>query len=317
MFSLNGFRYELFSRLSLILYLVVFCIACLNMSEAIAADTDTTIISLNSEEGRLAKSSRLLRQSLFNIDDDLKGIALYPFENPKETLFFLGGIGALVAVDKPVTMYYQDKVEPLFNGYNLKTPKLAKGLGVGGADAYLTLGVAGSYLLGIAFNDEKSQQAALLATKANAYSILVSHLILKPIFGRKRPVPNLSTATGGSSPYTTNPYAFGHFHRPHIGPFQDGTGMPSYHFTSYFAMARVYSKVYDNYLIPYGVTAALLTSNIKGHRHWVGDMVAGALIGTMIGNVVSDNAFKTETPSTLLVPSFSGGQISLNFYHQF
>ncbi|MFC1546087.1 phosphoesterase, partial [Pseudomonadota bacterium] len=91
------------------------------------------------EEGRFDKSSRLISEAFFNIDDDLKGIALYPFEHPKEALLFLGGIGALVAVDKPVTRYYQDKVEPIFNGYSIKTPKLAKGLGLNKADGYLVL----------------------------------------------------------------------------------------------------------------------------------------------------------------------------------
>lgn len=288
-------------------------------SGAIAAELSPDSATIEKVEGRLTKSTRLIKQAFLNIDDDFKSIALYPFEHPKEALLFLGGIGALVAVDKPVTRYYQDKIEPIFNGYSLKTPKLAKDLGISGADGYLVLGVAGSYLLGAAFNDEKSQKAALLAAKASAYSIVVSHLILKSIIGRTRPVPNLSTATRDAPPYTTNPYAFGHFHRPHLGGFQSGTAMPSFHFTQYFAVARVYQKVYDNYLIPYSVAAALLASNIKGHKHWVSDMVAGALIGTIIGTVVADNAEekKQQSLSTMVIPSFTSEQVSLTLYHKF
>jgi len=65
--------------------------------------------------------------------------------------------------------------------------------------------------------------------------------------------------------------------------------MPSFHFTMYFSTARVYSGVYDNYLIPYGLAAALALQSADGHNHWVSDMVAGALIGTGIGNVVLNN----------------------------
>ena len=277
--------------------------------EAMQSDTQ--------EEGRATKSIRLIKQAVFDIDDDLKEIVLYPFNKPTETLLFLGGVGALVAVDRPVTTYYQDKVEPVFQGYRITTPKFADFLPFNGADSYWVLGIAGSYVLGVGFNDERSQKAAILSTKAIVYSQLVTQLFLKSVIGRMRPDPNLSKATANNAPYTTNPYDFGNTHRPYLGAKSYGTSMPSYHFTSYFAVARVYSKVYDNYLIPYGVTAALLAANIKGHHHWVSDMVAGALIGTMIGSVVVDNAEDGEAPSTMLFPSYSNGEVSLNMYHQF
>jgi len=300
----------------LLLMMLFFCFT--HIATVLASELNAAAASPVQEEGRAQKSSRLISDAFFNIDDDFKGMALYPFEHPKETLFFLGGIGVLVAADKPVTRYYQDKVEPLFNGYALKTPAAAKKLGLNGADSYLVLGITGSYALGVAFNDEKSQKAALLAGKATVYSIMISHLLLKTITGRQRPVSNLRTATGDQPPFTTNPYAFGHFRRPRLGSFAGGSSMPSYHFTQYFAVARVYAEVYDNYLIPYGVAAALLASDIKGHRHWVSDMVAGALIGTVIGGVVANNAEDSAAASsTMVIPAYSGNQISLNFYHQF
>jgi PAP2 superfamily len=270
------------------------------------------------QEGHVAKSSRLIKDAFFNIDDDLKGIAMYPFDHPLNSMLFLGGIGGLVAVDKPVTRYYQDKVEPIFKGYTITTPKLGKNLGLNGTDSYLVLGVAGSYLAGALFNDEKSQKAALLAGKATIYSILVSQLVLKSITGRMRPDPSLRTATADVAPYTRNPYDFGNWHSPTLGSSSAGTSMPSYHFTEYFAVARVYSIVYDNYFIPYGVAAALLTANIQGHHHWVSDMVAGALIGTMIGTVVADNAEDLPSKSAyLVVPTVSSQEVALNVYHNF
>ena len=65
--------------------------------------------------------------------------------------------------------------------------------------------------------------------------------------------------------------------------------MPSFHLTMYFSVAKVYQEMYDNYWLPYGVLALIFASNIKGHHHWVGDMVAGGIIGTMIGSQVVSN----------------------------
>lgn len=245
---------------------------------------------VDQDKGRFSKAYDRIEASVLKVPDELGDIFSFPLDHPETTGWFLLGIGGLVAVDKPVTTYYQDHVEAPLQGYRIEVPKgLEKFTGMKGVDALAVTGIAGSWVLGVLFDDEKSQEAALLATKATLYSIGVSHLILKTAFGRSRPVPNLGTATQDSPPYSTNPYSFGHYHNPQLGSLQGGTAMPSYHFTFYFALARVYQQVYDNYVIPYGVAAALLASNIKYHRHWVSDMVAGALIGTMIGNTVTEN----------------------------
>ena len=64
-----------------------------------------------------------------------------------------------------------------------------------------------------------------------------------------------------------------------LTPSNFGTSFPSFHYTAYFSVARVYSGVYDNSWVPYVVAGALLASNIRSHNHWVSDMAAGALIG--------------------------------------
>jgi PAP2 superfamily len=271
---------------------------------------------------RLDRSAALIKDSFLDIGDDLKGIALYPVDHPKPALYSLLGVAGLVAVDKPVTRYWQDKVEPAFNGYNIKAPKFMTKTGInnaGGVDGWLMLGIGGSWVLGAALDDQRSQLAALLSVKAAAYSVLVSQLVLKSLTGRLRPDPNLSNPTG-QQPYTTNPYAFGHFHHPFLGANQYGTAMPSFTFTLYFAVARVYSRVYDNYWIPYGLAAAALTSNIRGHHHWVSDMVAGSLVGTMIGSVVADNALGDDggkQTDSMVVPIVSPEMTGLAWLRQF
>ena len=142
-------------------------------------------------------STRILEDAFFTIDDDLRGIFRYPFEDPETTSLFLLGIGALVLADKPLTSYYQDKVEPVFDGFYLPPLNLGSAFSVFSRESqYLYAGIVGSYAVGVALNDEKSQTAAILAAKAVAYSYLVSHVLLKSAIGRNRPVQNLSTFDG-------------------------------------------------------------------------------------------------------------------------
>ncbi|WP_297815818.1 hypothetical protein [uncultured Polaribacter sp.] len=51
---------------------------------------------------------------------------------------------------------------------------------------------------------------------------------------------------------------------------------------------------YDNYWIPYGVMSAVFFSNVKGHQHWFSDMVAGAIVGTLIGRSVVRSSWKAR-----------------------
>ena len=133
------------------------------------------------------------------------------------------------------------------------------------------------------------------------------------MLARKRPVPNLSSGEGESRDYTTNPFAFGYYHAPslHSGE-QYGTALPSLRYTGFFAVAKVYQKMY-NYSIPYSLLAVALTSNIEGHKHWVSDMVAGALIG----DVVSDHVPQGDESLAMILPTISNDEVGINLSYQF
>jgi hypothetical protein len=90
-------------------------------------------------------------------------------------------------------------------------------------------------------------------------------------------------------PRTRDPWDFFNWHRPYIGSDAFGTAFPSFHFTMYFAVARVMRLEFDNVWIPYAMGVLPLLYEIDNHGHWVSDMVAGAALGTLIGSVVSDN----------------------------
>lgn len=257
----------------------------------------------NAIESRFDTSAGILEDALFTIDDDLIGIFRYPLDNPETTGLFLLGIGALVLADVPMTSLYQDEIEPVFEDFRLPTLDVPEPISfLSNESRFLMAGLAGSYVLGVALNDERSQMAAILAGKAVAYSYLTSHVFLKSAIGKNRPVQNLSTFAGDTGEFTTDPLDFGNYHGISLDSAAYGTAMPSFHVTQYFAVARVYSGIYDNYVIPYGAAGVLFASNIRGHRHWVSDMVAGALIGTAIGGVVLDGHSKNTEPPLSVAP---------------
>jgi len=238
-------------------------------------------------EYRFEKAVRVFEEAGGGIPSELLDIFTYPLQDPWTFGLAAAGVAALTLVDVPTTTFYQENIVPIGERFDLPNLDLLPFISPDGE--YILAGIGGTYVYGLAANDERAQVAAILATKAVAYSYLTSHLILKPLFGRSRPVKDLANHTGDPGVFSTSPFEF--FNSPGIqfSAAPAGTAMPSFHFTLYFSTARVYAGVYDNVLIPYGVATALALASAEGHNHWVSDMVAGALIGTGIGNVILNN----------------------------
>ncbi|MBL1436400.1 MAG: phosphatase PAP2 family protein [Rhodobacteraceae bacterium] len=261
-------------------------------------------------ETRPQKAARTFRLALGGIPGELGDLVTFPVRDPKTTALFLLGTAALISVDRQTTAFWQDKVEPVFDGFSF--PTLAPISKISQETQYVIATIGLTYVGGLAFNDERAQTAALLSTKAIAYSYVATQLLLKPLFGRLRPVGNLSTFVGDPEEFTTNPWDFGNGGGDI--PWTGGayaTSMPSYHFTQYFAMARVYSGVYNNKFWPYLAAGVISVANIRGHRHWVSDMVAGAVIGTGIGNLILNNYEdrRDNQNNLFLIPSVSRNSI--------
>lgn len=235
----------------------------------------------------------LWHEGLATVDEDVAGIARLPFRDPGRTAAILGGIGLLVLFDEPLTRGYQNTVEPAFDGFAL--PRLPweepfTEAGLASEDVWLLSGLAGSYAWGALSGDERASRAALLSGKAVGLSFLTTQVVLKSAIARNRPLPDLDDPASGGPGYTDDPFDFGNYHGISLAPDAYGTAMPSYHFTQYFAVARVYSGVYGGAAWPYGLAGLLAVSNIRGHHHWVSDMAAGAVLGIGIGDVVLRNS---------------------------
>jgi membrane-associated phospholipid phosphatase len=200
---------------------------------------------------------------------------------------------------------------------NLPWDKRLRKLGLASEDVWLLTAVAGSFAYGTLSGDERSKRAALLSSKALVYSFATTQIVLKSIIGRKRPCGDLDVPNCSDGTFTDNPLEFGNFHGISIRPEAYGTAMPSYHFTQYFAVARVYSGVYGDSWVPYGLATLLATSNIRGHRHWVSDMVAGTVIGLGIGEVVLRNSRDYRAGTLTATPLFGNGSKGLSLEMKF
>ncbi|PTL97822.1 MAG: hypothetical protein DA396_02915 [Bacteroidetes bacterium] len=270
------------------------------------------VAQLDFEIDRTVKETRLgiIRNTLLTIDDDAKAIVNRPLKNPNLTA---NGVKlfAMIVTDYQTTKFFQEQIEPLdvYVRDAISFPSLFTGVPVlgrwgGGVDGYMYTGVSAIYAAGVLLGNEKMQEAGILTTKAVVESYIVSHIVLKTLVARHRPARPLGdysqTDRDSQYPFVHSPLDFFNFHVPYLHSDAYGTGFPSYHATMFFAFASVNSKVFDNKWIPYGLATTALLYDIRGHNHWVSELVAGAVIGEFIGKVVYENYHERRNTSNSL-----------------
>lgn len=144
--------------------------------------------------------------------------------------------------------------------------------------------MSGILTYGMLAKNEKFVSTALLAFESFALASLVTR-IPKTLVGRERP-----DNWQGDGPFTFN------------GPF-GGSSFPSGHTTASFAVASVIATQFrDSKWIPvaaYSVAGLAGLSRIYDNKHWLTDVVAGAAIGTLVGNLVSH---RTSNSRLTVVP---------------
>ena len=262
------------------------------------------------------RDTRVLGDAIRAIPQEAADIALYPVNNPSDFWKYAALVGALVVVDRPLTQLYQDGVESGLKDFKLPDSPLPTSAITAGTDGWLLLGVTGTYMGGLLADDPYTQKIGIAASKAIGYSYLLDQVALKTIAGRNRPLPSLSGGQASGS-FTSNPYDFFNSRGGSILTSDaQGSSFVSFHFTMWFAVAKVYERAYDNYWAPYSLTALGLASNIQGHHHWVSDMVGGALLGTLIGNSVYSQTFSpSERGFSLASPA--GNTLGLQLMYRY
>jgi membrane-associated phospholipid phosphatase len=180
----------------------------------------------------------------------------------REWLLFsasVAGIGVLSLADESLSNAARERGTSLgFVGNTLE--------GLGDARSFVLLG--GFYLAGAVGLDSKAKNVCLDGLSA---SLIASGII----------TPTISTLVGRERPSAEQgAYSF--------KPF-DGRSFPSGHATQAFAVASVIATSYDELWVKataYGAAAVTAYMRVMEGQHFPTDVVAGALIGTLVGRSV-------------------------------
>lgn len=269
--------------------------------------TTTDTVHLASEMDTLAHTEAptagtLLKNVVLSTPGDFVQMGKALSNNWWKTAAYAGGIAIMIWADKPVTQWYQDHVETTVK-YKLPALPGAKNSFIfNGNDAYLNYSILGLYGGSLIGNYKTGQRAALNSMKALAYSYFITQVTLKFIFARQRPDPTLSDGKPPVKPYTDDPHKFFNFRKLNFDVGPNGTSFPSMHATAYYAVAKVMAMEFHNYWIPYTAVTFLFLANIDSHQHWVGDMVTGGLLGSLIGQgiVTSSRIYEKKHQQSLL-----------------
>lgn len=158
--------------------------------------------------------------------------------------------------------------------------------------------LAGFYIYGLAADNYNAKTTALDGLSASLISATLTSVI-KGVVGRARPNTGLGP----------------HYFRP----FQSGyVSFPSGHATGAFAFASVIAGHYDS---PWVATTAYTIASLVGvarvhlDAHWTSDVIAGGLIGGLIGHhlVGFNEELRSKYPESAPTLGMQGGQLTLSW----
>lgn len=245
------------------------------------------------KENRFKVAVKVIKNGFLSIPNDFTEMGHSFSDDWKKTGYYALGTLGLIIVDRHTTSFLHNQIEP-FIDYELPSIAINDNTNpwISGNDAYISYPIIGLYAGSIIANYEKGQTVAINSFKSLTYSIVISHLILKSIFARNRPYRKINSDDVAPDPWTKSEWDFGNFRPIKLESDAYATAFPSLHATAFFAIAKVFQMEYDNYWIPYTFMAGVFLADIKGHNHWISDLVAGGIIGTIIGKSVVKSSRK-------------------------
>ncbi|HSC09499.1 MAG TPA: phosphatase PAP2 family protein [Rhodanobacteraceae bacterium] len=154
----------------------------------------------------------------------------------------------------------------------------------------------GFYAVGLAVDDYNAKTVALDGFSASVISSLTTS-VFKGIAGRARP-------NSGLGPH-------------HWNPFGGDQSFPSGHATGAFAFASVIAGHYDSAWVAttaYTIASLVGVARIEQDAHWASDVVAGGLIGGLIGHhLVQFNETWRENHELALEIGTDGRQLTFSW----
>jgi membrane-associated phospholipid phosphatase len=265
------------------------------ISPAVYAESATSQVSKETPAGQEPRTENLLslEYGKLVLDDTWHVLSSPARWNQKEWLWAGLGMGTVVAVgawaDKPI--------EKEFQKHRTKSnDNFSKAIEPFGAEySFIVLGVFEVY--GLAFHNDNARAVAQdgLASSIIAASIITPSL--KAAIGRKRPSQD------------AGPHEF--------SPFSGRHSFPSLHATQAFAVASVIAEHYDSPLVKigsYAVASMVGYARMEQKAHWASDVLAGALIGSLVGReIVHFNRDKRYEISLITDENMVGAQFTHKF----
>ncbi|MBI5407178.1 MAG: phosphatase PAP2 family protein [Nitrospirae bacterium] len=173
----------------------------------------------------------------------------------------VAGIGAVMLVDKPV-------YEEVQRNRTASVDDMAKVVESFGS--YPSFGIMGVfYAAGSLFENDRARRVAMDAFASSLVGAGVITTTMKVIVGRRRP-----GETGEAY---------------HFRPFGGDHSFPSGHTTQAFSLASVIAEYYDERwvdLTSYGIATLVGLARVEQGAHFPSDVLAGAIIGTLVGKSI-------------------------------
>lgn len=200
---------------------------------------------------------------------------------------FVAAEGGILFTDKSVKNFFQEHRTGSLD-------KVSKNFLEPFGGNYSLLIMSGFLAHGILAKNNKSVSTSLLSLE----SFLLASVIVripKTLVGRDRP------------DIASDQFQFN-------GPFH-GNSFPSGHTTAVFSVASVIATQYrETKWVPitaYSVASLVGLSRIYDNKHWLSDVVAGAAIGTLVGNLVSHRSSDSKlTVVPIGSSNFQGMQLT-------
>lgn len=225
------------------------------------------------------------RDYLHLLVDDAQGILTAPVNWDRQDWLIAGGLTALVAGSSILDGNTKTEAQ---EGRTQQLDQFTKQAQKFGAE-YSFLVLAGFEAYGQLGGNDRAKAVAMDGVTASIIAGGIIAPVLKFSVGRVRP----SQAT----------------HTYQFKPFSGNESFPSGHTTQAFAVASVIGAHYDQWWVQglaYGLAGVVGYSRIEQNAHFTSDVVAGAVIGTVVGRAIVHRHNQAKPGAVAFAPYFDG-----------